>query len=91
MYSEKNLLPLILIGLLFISAMTSATCAVLYMQRSGELRGLQIQAATVGQKRALTSALGRDAIEYSKGNPAIDPILQSFGLKDALTSPRASK
>jgi|SRR6187402_2807393 hypothetical protein len=91
MFSEKNFLPLILIGLLFVSAIISAVCATLYVQSSVELRGLQMQAATMEQKRALTRALAQDAIEYSKRNPAIDPILQSVGLKAPPASPKATK
>ena len=91
MFSRKNLLPFVLVGVLFVNAIISAVCAVLYMQRNGELRGLQIQAATVQQKRALTQALANDAIAYSKSNPALDPILQSFRVKGAPASPKASK
>ena len=91
MFSEKNLLPLVLVGLLFISAIISAVCAVLHMRGSSELRNLQLQAAMVEQKRALTRGLATDAMEYSKRNPAIDPILQSVRLKPTPTSPKASK
>jgi len=85
------LFPLILVGLLFLSAIISAACAILHMRGSGELRNLQIQAATVEQKRAFTRALANDAIEYSKRDPSIDPILQTLGLKQAPASPKAAK
>ena len=91
MFSEKNFLPLTLVGLLFICAIISAVCAILHMQSSDQLRGLQVQAAMMEQKRAVTRSLAQDAIEYSKRNPAIDPLLQSIGLKAAPTSPKASK
>jgi hypothetical protein len=91
MSSEKNVVPLVLVGLLFICAITSAASAIVYLQSSAELRGIQIQAATLDQKRNLTRALANDVLEYSKRNPEIDPLLRSVGLKPALTSPKASK
>jgi hypothetical protein len=91
MASEKNLLLQVLVVLLFICALTSAISAIVYMESSGELRSLQIQAATLEQKRVLTRALVNDVLEYSKRNPEIDPILRSIGLKPALSSPKASK
>jgi hypothetical protein len=40
----------------------------------------------VNRNRALFQALANDAIEYSKRNPAIDPILQSVGINPAAAS-----
>ncbi|MEO5804724.1 MAG: hypothetical protein ABIR24_14460 [Verrucomicrobiota bacterium] len=91
MFSGKNLLALILTGLLFLSAALSAVCAVLYVRGSGELRGLQTQAAAIDNNRNLTRALATDAMEYSKRNPAIDPILRSVGLKSESSSPKVAK
>ena len=91
MFSGKNLLASILIGLLFISALASLVCVVVYTRGSGELRGLQTQAARMESSRNLLRALAADSIEYSKKNPAIDPLLQSVGLKQAAASPKATK
>jgi hypothetical protein len=91
MFSGKNLLPAILTGLLLISAVISAVCAIVYVRGTSELRGLQSQAAAIDNNRNLVRALAADAVEYSKRNPAIDPTLQSFGLKPAPSSPKASK
>ena len=91
MFSGKNLLPSVLTGLLLVSAVTCFAFAVIYMRGTGEMRSLQGQAAAIENNRNLVRALANDAIEYSKRNPAIDPVLQSVGLKPAPASPKASK
>ncbi len=90
MFPAKNKLS-ILVALLFVSAFVSAACALLHYRATGELRGLQRQAMSVESNRTLTRALAADAVEYSKRNPAIDPLLRSFGLKQPVSSPKAAK
>lgn len=91
MFEGKNQLPLILTGLLFVSAILSAVGALSYYTASSQLRNLQAQIAKMESGRNLTRALAAEAVEYSKRNPAIDPVLQSVGLKPAPSSPKASK
>ncbi len=94
---EKNRLPLILTALLFISAAVSAGYSIAYVGKATELRGLQGQAAAIENNRVLVRSLANDAVEYSRRNPAINPILQSFGLNvstapaAAPASPKAAK
>ena len=78
----------ILVGLLFVSALVSAVYALLYFRASGELRGLQSQAVSIENNRTITRAIAAEAVEYSKRNPAIDPVLRSFGLKQTNASPK---
>ncbi len=91
MFSGKNLLPATLTVLLFVSTVACAASAIFLVRGHSELRSLQGQAAAIENNRNLVRALANDAIEYSKRNPAIDPVLQSAGLKPAPTSPKASK
>ena len=91
MFEGKNQPLLILTGLLFVCAIVAAIGATSYYLASSELRGLQNQAGQMEGRRALTRALATDAVEYSKRNPAIDPILQSVGLKQPPSSPKAAK
>jgi hypothetical protein len=42
---------------------------------------LQVQATMINNNRATINALANDVMEYSKKNQAIDPILESVGLK----------
>lgn len=91
MSSGKNILPLVLTGLLFVSAITAAVCTMVYVRGANELRGLQAQASAIENNRNLVRALANDAVEYSKRNPAINSTLQSFGLNSAPISPKATK
>lgn len=91
MFSGKNLVPLTLVALIFCSALFSLLTAFLYMKGTGELRGLQAQAARIENSRNLLRAIAAESLEYSKRNPAIDPILQSVGLKPGAATPKATK
>jgi hypothetical protein len=45
------------------------------------MRGLQQLIANAQNSRNVVDALANDAVEYSKKNPAIDPILRAVGAK----------
>jgi hypothetical protein len=77
--------------LLFICAIVAAIGAIAYYSASSELRGLQSQVARMESGRNLARALEAEALEYSKRNPAIDPILRAVGSKPAPTTPKAAK
>lgn len=81
MFEGKNRLPAMLIGLLLVSALTAAVFTVVFIQSNRDLRSLQAQAATIQNNRLIAQSMANDCLEYSKRNPAIDPILQSIGLK----------
>ena len=84
-------MPLILTGLLFVSVIFSAICVVTYVRGTAELRGLQGKAAAIESNRNLVRSLAAEALEYGKRNPAIDPVLQTFGLKAANAAPISPK
>jgi hypothetical protein len=91
---KNNQLTTILLGLLTISALASVVLCWLYISNTRELRGLQAQLGFVNNNRAIINSLASDAVEYSKKNPDIDPILVSFGLKQgkgaATNAPKSS-
>jgi hypothetical protein len=78
---KNSPLTTILLGVLTVSALASVVLCWLYISNTRELRSLQSQANIINNNRAVMTALANDAIEYSKKNPAIDPILESVGLK----------
>ena len=51
-----------------------------------ELRGLQQRVNLSTRNVRLAQELARECVEYSRRNPAIDSILQSFNLKGAPTN-----
>jgi len=74
--------PLIttLLAVLAISAVLSLWFCWTYIQKSRELRTLQIQAAQINQRTAVISQLMNDVVEYSKKNHDIDKLIEPFGV-----------
>jgi hypothetical protein len=84
---KNNPLANILLGVLAVIAATSVILCALYLKKSHELRTLQGQAGWINARQAALNQLAVDAVEYSKGNPAIYPVLETVGIK--LGSPPA--
>jgi hypothetical protein len=87
---KNSPLTTILLGVLTLSALASVVMCWLYISNTRALRTLQAQAAQVNNNRALINALAADTLEYSKTHPAIDPILESVGLKPGKSAPAAT-
>lgn len=84
---NKSSLPAILLAILGISAVVALVLAYMYARNVSELRLLNAQAAQINNNRAILNALAAESIEYSKKNPAIDPILVSIGAKQPTAAP----
>lgn len=83
---KNNPLITILLGVLTLSVLGSVVLCWLYISNTRELRTLQGQAAMINNNRGVINALAADTVEYSKKHPAIDPILESVGLKPGNTN-----
>jgi hypothetical protein len=89
---RKSSSTTVLLGLLVISALLSIGLFWALISKEKELRDLRMSAARVNNNRALVASLANDAMEYSKKNPSIDPILEAAGVKPAkATSAPAAK
>ena len=77
-------------GVLTISALTSVALCWSFIGNARELRGLQAQANQINNNRAMIQALANETLEYGKTHPAIDPILESVGLKPGKSAPAAA-
>ncbi len=75
--------------ILAVSALTSLYLCYACVTNAGELSRLQSQAAMVNNNRAIMNAVATDAVEYSKKNPAIDPLLEEVKIKPP-SHPQAS-
>ena len=84
---KKSPLTVLLLGVLAVSAVASVVFCLLYLLNTKQLHKLQTQAAMAQYRQSLINALATDALEYSKKNPAIDPILESVGVKPAKSAP----
>ncbi len=80
--------------ILAISALTSLYLCYACVTNASELSQLQSKATMVNNNRAIMNAVVTDAIEYSKRNPAIDPILEEAKIKPPShpqSAPKSSK
>lgn len=77
---------MILTAILAVSVLASIGLTVSWFSSTREVRRLQQMYASVqaiNNSRAVLNALANDALEYSKRNPAINPILESAGIRQA--------
>ena len=87
---RKSSSTTLLLGLLVISALLSIGLFWALISKEKELRDLRLNAARINNNRALVASLANDAMEYSKKNPSIDPILEAAGVKPAKATPASA-
>jgi len=85
---QKNPLISFLAGALCLAALIVFALTLICEWRFRQLRRIQPLVAQVQQKSAFADALANEIMEYSKRNPAVDPILQNVGLKPAKPATR---
>jgi len=78
---KNSPLTTVLLVALGISAVCSLVMCWLYIGAAREFRQLQSQAGAIQARNNAVTSLVRDALEYSKQNPQIDPLLESIGAK----------
>jgi hypothetical protein len=81
----KSPLTTFLLAILALSAVLSVVFCALYVSSTRQLRLLQGQMTFINGRTSSITALANEALEYSKRNPAIDPILEATGLKPSKT------
>jgi hypothetical protein len=84
---KNNPLAVVLVTALFLSALASCWSAVWWFFGARELQALEFQYQAMNQTSAAVQSLVNEAVEYSRRNPAIDPLLQQFDLKPRQPSP----
>ena len=78
---KNSPLASVLLVLLACAAIGSLILCIRYIHTTRQLRSLQSDAAAINAKQGYMNSLASDLVEYSKRNPAIDPILESVNLK----------
>lgn len=81
----------VLLTVLAFSAIASAILCILDIKYTRELRSFQMQVNQINNNVNLMNQLAADVVEYSKTHPAIEPILESTGLKAKVTSASTNK
>ena len=79
-----------LLGALAISALLSVFFCAMYVGNIRELRALQNQVSIINNRGAGIMSLANDALEYSKHDSSIDPILEWAQLKQAKSAAAAT-
>ncbi|MGO8931505.1 MAG: hypothetical protein ACLQU3_32020 [Limisphaerales bacterium] len=87
---KNNPMTTVLLGVLTLSALASVVLCLLFTTNTRQKNLLQSQATAIINKRTIINALVNDVVEYSKKNQAIDPILDSVGLKPGKSTPAAT-
>ena len=87
---KNSPLTTFLLAVLALSAVLSVVFCSLYVSSTRELRSLQGQLNVINNRAAAISSLASEALEYSKRNPAIDPILEAAGVKLSKSSPAST-
>lgn len=85
---SKSLFAAVLVALLFVSAALNVYYALQLLFSTRRLRSVQPQVVEIQNRLTLARALLNETLEYSKRNPAIDPLLQSLKFK---TNPLAAE
>lgn len=84
---KNNQFVVVLIGLLLVSTLITAMQITRYYLAVKQFQSLQSRYMAVNQSRSLVQSLINDTLDYSKRNPAIDPLLQSVQLKGPVQKP----
>ena len=78
---RNNSFTALLVGLLFASAVAAAVQVLRLSFATRDLRRIQARVVEINRHLIVEQALVNDTLEYSKHNPAIDPLLQSMNFK----------
>ena len=80
---QKNSMVAALVGAIFIGSAVVLALGLRYDYQARLNRRLQAQFLVMQNKRATVEALANETLEYSKRNPAINPILIQAGINPA--------
>jgi hypothetical protein len=83
---RTNPLGPFLVGVFVACAIMVAWLATRYYFSVKDFTKLSIQAITINNTRTAVQSLANEAIEYSRRNPAMDPILEKFEIKPRSTN-----
>ncbi|MCU0783098.1 MAG: hypothetical protein MUF81_03440 [Verrucomicrobia bacterium] len=78
---KSNTLTTILNGVLAFSLLLSVIFCLQFIFLTREVRAIGAQLTGINTYRSTMQALANDCVAYSEKNPAINPILESVGMK----------
>lgn len=87
---KSNPLAVVLVTALFLSALASSWFSLWWFLGARELQSIEYQHQSLIRISTAMQSLANDAMEYSRRNPAIDPVLLQFDLKSRQATPPAA-
>ena len=78
---KSNPLAVVLVSALFLSALASSWFSLWWFLGAREMQAIEFQNQSLVRVSSAMQAIANDAVEYSRKNPAIDPVLVQFELK----------
>jgi hypothetical protein len=82
----KDTAGILLVGALWLSAILAIWLSGDHQYRVNSLQKLYVRQTEINHLNSAAQSLANEAIEYSKKNASIDPILQQFDLKPRATA-----
>lgn len=83
---KNNLLSMLLAGVLTLTSIGAAVMIYTYIQTATKVQHNQGLITVINRNQGSLQNLANDAVQYSRRNPAIDPLLQSLGFKARTTT-----
>jgi hypothetical protein len=80
-HMKNNTLTAVLNGVLAVSLLLSVFLCLQFISLTRQARSISGQIGSINAYRSSMQALANDCLAYSEKNHAIDPILESVGLK----------
>ena len=84
---KNNPLTTILLAVLAVSAIWSAILCIQFVRSTRELRAMQGRALAISTYEGRDQAVLNEVLAYSTNHPAIDPILESLGIRKTPAAP----
>ena len=84
---KSNPLAVVLVSALFLSALASSWFSLWWFLGAREMQAIEFQNQSLVRVSSAMQAIANDAVEYSRKNPAIDPVLVQFELKPRPAAP----
>lgn len=87
---KTNLLGVLLTLTLALVALWTAWLFFTYVKSAKKLQPLQTEVVIINRNQTAIQGLLTEALEYSKRDPTIEPLLQSMGIRIRTNSPQSS-
>jgi len=79
-FMKNNPLTVALVAVLAVCAVATAVLSATFTFKLRKLGAMQTRLIQINNVNGFLRSLSADSLEYSKKNPAINPLLQTFGV-----------